>query len=42
MENGANTMTDFLLGFATGFVSFALMLLLWKGIKWELSGNWLV
>jgi hypothetical protein len=30
-------MIDFLLGFAT----CVFLLVLWKWIKWELSGNWL-
>jgi hypothetical protein len=34
-------MSNFLLGFAIGFAGFALMNILWKWIKWELSGNWL-
>jgi hypothetical protein len=34
-------MSDFFLGFVTGFAGCAFVLALWKRIKWELSGNWL-
>jgi hypothetical protein len=34
-------MGDFLIGYVAGFATFALLLILWKWIKWELSGNWL-
>jgi hypothetical protein len=32
-------MSDFLSGFAIGFAGFAFVLILWKWIKWELSGT---
>jgi hypothetical protein len=41
MEREVAKVSDFLSGFAIGFASFAFVLILWKWIKWELSGNWL-
>jgi hypothetical protein len=34
-------MNDFLFGFAIGFATGVLLLIIWKWVKWELSGNWI-